>query len=358
MSFEEFPITSGQPLGTPESELSVTTLRARLEAFERARGAGGAYDPAGGGGAAGAGEEVPIELDESDVVPATPPRKGKRAAPHMPAAMPAEGGPSAAKKKTSNRVNPARGWCFTLNNYTEEQRKKIIQICLDRGARYVVGKEVAPSTGTPHLQGYVCFLEKVRPMGIFNIKEIHWEVAHGTMEENLQYCTKEGDYSTNIQAMPKLKVIGIQQMYPWQRALANRVEQAPDDRKIIWVWDEKGATGKTAMCRWLAVREGACLLGGDTKDGLYVAGEQEARTYIFSFPRTNETGVKYDMIESIKDGIYTSTKYEGKMVVRGCPHVICFANYPPYKRALSEDRWEIYHINNDKTWTLNGEAEE
>lgn len=47
-----------------------------------------------------------------------------------------------------------RTWEFTINNYTDDD----INACRTCECRYIVwGKEVSPTTGTPHLQGYVEF---------------------------------------------------------------------------------------------------------------------------------------------------------------------------------------------------------
>ena len=49
--------------------------------------------------------------------------------------------------------NRSRGWCFTLNNYNEEE--EVRALALPEEVSYgVVGKEVGES-GTPHFQGYL-----------------------------------------------------------------------------------------------------------------------------------------------------------------------------------------------------------
>lgn len=51
---------------------------------------------------------------------------------------------------------PCEDWCFTLNNYTDDDLKLWERIFED--VRHgLVTKEIAPSTGTPHLQGRVVF---------------------------------------------------------------------------------------------------------------------------------------------------------------------------------------------------------
>lgn len=84
-----------------------------------------------------------------------------------------------------------RGWCFTLNNYTEEEEQSIKRIeCV----YMVFGHEVAPSTETRHLQGYVYF--SGRGLRFNTVKEkfpvrVHLEKCKGTSQQNFEYCTKE-----------------------------------------------------------------------------------------------------------------------------------------------------------------------
>lgn len=59
-----------------------------------------------------------------------------------------------------------------------------------------LGKEVAPETGTPHLQGYIYFKE---PVSVSTVRRIlsgaHIELARGDFESNRVYCTKSGTYT-------------------------------------------------------------------------------------------------------------------------------------------------------------------
>lgn len=46
----------------------------------------------------------------------------------------------------------ALNWCFTLNNYTLKEYEAL----QNQECRYLLmGKEIAPTTGTPHIQGYI-----------------------------------------------------------------------------------------------------------------------------------------------------------------------------------------------------------
>ncbi len=56
-----------------------------------------------------------------------------------------------------HRPRKSKHWCFTINNYTSDDIPVSDQI------QYIIlGKEVAPDTGTPHYQGYVVFKTQLR----------------------------------------------------------------------------------------------------------------------------------------------------------------------------------------------------
>lgn len=82
-------------------------------------------------------------------------------------------------------------WCFTLNNWSEEQYEKIIAFPCDY---MIVGKEVGEE-GTPHLQGYIRKKTQIRFNSLKKMMpQAHFEIAKGTPEQNIKYCSKEGDF--------------------------------------------------------------------------------------------------------------------------------------------------------------------
>lgn len=89
-------------------------------------------------------------------------------------------------------ANSSRNWCFTLNNYTENNERDIRRI----ECNYIIyGRERAPETGTRHLQGYVRFAN-AKSMARLQalIPGAHFERAMGSAEQNKEYCSKEGDF--------------------------------------------------------------------------------------------------------------------------------------------------------------------
>lgn len=86
-----------------------------------------------------------------------------------------------------------RDYCFTLNNYTEEEYLSIRSLdCVYQ----VIGKEVGAKKGTPHLQGYIYF---ANPRAFNAVKKAisvrcHLEAARGTPKEASEYCKKDREY--------------------------------------------------------------------------------------------------------------------------------------------------------------------
>ena len=89
-----------------------------------------------------------------------------------------------------SQIAPAVKWCFTLHSYTLSD---IESFNSSKSSKFIIFSEETGSKGeTPHLQGYIEFNKKVRPVGMFENKTIHWEKAKGNREQNISYITKEG----------------------------------------------------------------------------------------------------------------------------------------------------------------------
>ena len=107
-------------------------------------------------------------------------------------------------------MSRSRNWCFTLNNYSDEQYA-IITKPNDSIKYMIVGKEIA-ETGTPHLQGYVMFKNAVRFSTMTSwLPGAHFEVAKGSPEHNYDYCSKEGNFEEfGIRPDPEARLRGMQ----------------------------------------------------------------------------------------------------------------------------------------------------
>lgn len=92
-------------------------------------------------------------------------------------------------------MSQALRFTFTLCNYSEDDITRIRDNA--HHFQYIIfGKEIAPSTGTPHLQGYLQVFKKVR-FGYIHTHlhpSLHLEVAKGSVDQNIQYCSKENKF--------------------------------------------------------------------------------------------------------------------------------------------------------------------
>lgn len=87
----------------------------------------------------------------------------------------------------------AKSWCFTLNNYTEEEYGAVEEFARSCAAYACVGRETGEN-GTPHLQGYIRLKKQCRLSQLQDqcSHRAHYEVARGTPADNRLYCLKEG----------------------------------------------------------------------------------------------------------------------------------------------------------------------
>jgi len=88
-------------------------------------------------------------------------------------------------------MSKSRDYVFTLNNYTTDQLCALDTI----DVQYLIyGKEEAPTTGTPHLQGYIRFKH---PKTLSAAKKMmpghpHLQPKRGTAAQAAEYCRKDG----------------------------------------------------------------------------------------------------------------------------------------------------------------------
>ncbi len=270
--------------------------------------------------------------------------------------------PSSSKGKNGNtihsspkkQISPAKHWCFTLNNYSKEHIKLILNICSNSSNKYIFQEEIGDNNNE-HLQGYIEFTKKVRPKSLFNaIPQIHWEKTRN-IQASIAYCQKQESrngqiFSKGINRIWSFPTLSSDKFYTWQKNLNKIVQSKPDTRTIYWYWDTKGNTGKSTFCKYLHRQYGAIILSGkgnDMKYGIisyFNKHKQFPSIIILDIPRSCVDYVSYTGIEEIKNGLFFSSKYESDMVDMPHPHFICFANEPPNYNKMSMDRWKVVEI--------------
>lgn len=252
------------------------------------------------------------------------------------------------------RIVPSKYWCFTYF-FNENDNLETLETILNKvGEKWIFGIEECPSTKKQHLQGYVEFKFKIRPLECKLLKDykMHWEKRRGTEQKNIDYCSKDGNFKTNIIFPEKLECISEYNLYEWQKEIVSICDNKPDPRKIYWFCDETGGKGKSELCRFLCINKKAILLAGkcsDMKYGVVKYIEKHKgiapKIIIIDLPRTfNNDYLSFSGIEEIKNGMFFNTKFESDMVIFNRPHIFIFSNSVPDENKLSKDRWIIKHI--------------
>lgn len=96
--------------------------------------------------------------------------------------------------RPSQRSVSARSWNFTVNNWTEDDLENARDLgSNDKLVVYLtVGREVAPNTGTPHLQGCVTFKKTMRRGAVSAlIPRSHVSPISRTVHLAREYCAKQ-----------------------------------------------------------------------------------------------------------------------------------------------------------------------
>lgn len=144
---------------------------------------------------------------------------------------------------------------------------------------------------------------------------------------------------------------------PWQADLFRRLDTEPHPRTVMWYYDLVGNKGKSFFSRYATIRLGALVLeAGKKADLAYIFVQKPAPVVIFDLSRTtapdpeqrsSPLDVIYSLMESLKNGYLVSVKYESRACTFKPPHVVAFANFPPDRSKMSDDRWEVVSLNDE-----------
>lgn len=253
--------------------------------------------------------------------------------------------PSKQPKQPPSRKNHF----FTWNNYPEEAVAPLIETLKRFAYKGKVQSEVG-KCGTPHLQGMIWCHKKHRDTEFKLPKEIHWELLKD-VDDTRGYCNKadtwDGKYRFEWGFPKPLKLITPSK--PWQLKILELIDTEPDDRLVHWFWSEKGGVGKSQFAKYCVANKN-CLFFEEGKKAdimhlIFEAPEDRLGCMIIDVPRDNGNHISYKAIESIKNGMIYSPKYEGGYKLFNSPHIIVFANEPPQEERLSADRWVIENID-------------
>lgn len=268
-------------------------------------------------------------------------------------------------------AHPRVNYCFTYNNYTEDGVTRLKE-WLTQSAKYAcIQKEVAPTTGTPHIQGYINLKKKARMTTIqkkLGVQEIPLTLinANGTAEQNRAYCSKEGgsDFweigninivgqgkrsDLNIVAekvLGKRKLVEIAEEHPETyikyykgiNSLIDIVDEQPKERDMdIVLFFGDARTGKSTKARMYAQLYGECYNLGIPNGGLvWFDGYNGQSTLLIdefkgwiSPTYLNQLLDKYQLKLPVKGG-FVNAKFT---------HVFITSNFPPEEWWSDKVKW-------------------
>lgn len=134
--------------------------------------------------------------------------------------------------------------------------------------------------------------------------------------------------------------------------------KTPDDRKVYWVQDTNGNSGKSKFSKWLVRRHNnitKIAFGSSNQLRSSVISEGIKEFYILDIPRTlgddDSIHSVVSVIEDVKNGYVKSGMYgESKELFLKPPHIVVFTNKICPITLLSEDRWQNFYITPLKDW--------
>lgn len=265
-----------------------------------------------------------------------------------------EMGEGNTKTPPPSQPTQCKHWCFTLNNYSRKDIELLETTFKHLCYMYCFQEEMGEQ-GTPHLQGVISLIKRARWSEFGLMKEIHWSKTR-MLTQSYLYCSKEetrhGDIFTfnyKVANKKKLKLLDEINFTPWQKQIIEIIKEEPDDRAVHWFWSEKGKMGKSTFAKYLVAKKNALFFEegkkADIMKLIFDADMDEKNLIVVDIPRDNGNRISYKSVESIKNGMIYSPKYEGGYKLFNAPHFIVFANEPPETKRLSEDRWNIYNID-------------
>lgn len=311
-----------------------------------------------------------------------------------------DGEPDEEEKK--NEDKGVRAFCWTLNNYTDEQVKLLKELDVSLYLYIVFGFEIGNSK-TPHLQGYIYFKDtKTRTAVVKFFKKyigchphVNKRYYRSTNAQAITYCKKDGNFyeagtppddkdgkgCVNKWKQIKEDIIGgmtwdeliykyeheavcytnglkyyHQKMKPknksgivlseWQEQFIKTVEENDNKRCIHFLVSDAGKIGKSDLCTYLHqdkeyMRIDKCM----ESHHLYYAWEGE--NIVIDVPRGGITDSFLSSLESLKNGCVFSTKFASMVKTYKSPTIIVVSNDMPDLTALTKDRYKIYNVCNN-----------
>lgn len=271
----------------------------------------------------------------------------------------------------SPRNTRSKGRCFlgTHNNPREEDFQAL-EAYAKENWRQFVGQMERGADGTPHIQFAFQVHNSVYPTAVATkLKVVLGKQPHIEKALNWEACknycrkreTREGEtVEIGVEKHRFYDIIRDNGPNKFQERLLERIKAPVDDRKIIWVVDRIGGVGKTSLARHLCIRGNWLYLSGKCSDMKYAIAQylytekgvwrgRELEGVFMDMSRSQESFISYQGVEEIKNAIFFSGKYQAMQVIYDPIYVVCLSNFYPDTTKLSQDRWEIWDMDESST---------
>ena len=208
-------------------------------------------------------------------------------------------------------------------------------------------KESKPSVGYEDVWKF--FLEGGKPSNIVD-----------TLGPNALKCPYKNIYTAYLEhKREKAKMALVDQAdewwkdqsWHWQREARKTLEEwseDQEDRKIMVVYDPSGNNGKTQFCKMLQNTNPdqiAYIKKSKLNDMSFILKNyDDLKICLIDYTRDDETWGSPKFLESLKDGIVQTNKYQSEVLHFPNVQVAVMTNKELHWNTLTNDRWAIYEI--------------
>ena len=187
-------------------------------------------------------------------------------------------------------------------------------------------------------------------------KDIDTIIYKGIVRE--ESLTKERKHSLDLyrKQRPRFDIASVE-LRIWQGQALSLIEK-PTERQVIWIAGRQGNEGKSWFQNYVegyfgfhrVFRSDLRIKHKDMCQVLKKRSLGSIDIFLFNDARSvnEEEFSLYRILEDIKDGHATTSKYDNDNIRFKTPNiVIIFSNHYPKLQKLSRDRWQIFNANKD-----------
>jgi len=162
-----------------------------------------------------------------------------------------------------------------------------------------------------------------------------------------------------------VRFLSINDYRPWQREIYEEIHDPSvpaDPRKVFWIWDTKGGSGKSTFAKsLLGLFENRAIIVHGKADDIYnrilrfsIPDPKKGPVrdwpdiILWDIPKCKSDHFQGGALETLKNGCISVNKYEGGQILMNAPHILVFANFPPPRPDFTEERFFEYDLRTEE----------